>query len=84
MALEASLDLTAGLALGGATGDEMLGCRAAAHASYGDGVDRAVQGSVAPAVEPVTDDAAAAGGDRAGAGERCEVPPLFWRLSILV
>jgi hypothetical protein len=34
----------------------------------------AVEVAVAAAVEPVTDDAAAAGGDRAGAGERCEVP----------
>jgi len=47
-------------------------------------VQGAVEVAVAAAVEPVTDDAAAAGGDRAGAGERCEVPPLFWRLSILV
>jgi hypothetical protein len=33
-------------------------------------VQGAVEVAVAAAVEPVTDDAAAAGGDRAGAGER--------------
>ena len=61
VALEAALDLTAGLALGSASGDVLLGCRAAPHAGDGDRVDRAVQGSVAAAVEPVPDCPAAAG-----------------------
>src|SRR5829696_1225153 len=53
VALEAAPDLTAGFALGGAAGDVVLGRRAAPHAGHGDGVDRAVQGPVSAAVEPM-------------------------------
>jgi hypothetical protein len=72
VALEAALDLTAGLALGYAVGDVVLGGRAAPHAGDGDGVDCAVQGPVAAAVEPVPDRSAAAGRQRGGARQRSE------------
>src|SRR6185436_14561808 len=61
VALEAAADLASGLALGGAAGDVGLGSRAAPHADHGDGVQRAVERSVAAAVEPVAHGAAAAG-----------------------
>src|SRR4051812_42773913 len=70
--LEAASDLAGGLALGGAPGDVGLGGGAAAHPDHGDGVDGAVERAVAAAVEPVAHGAAAAGLQRAGAGQRGE------------
>jgi hypothetical protein len=60
VALEAPLNLSAGFALGCATGDVVLGGGAAPDAGDGDGVDRAVQGPVAAAVEPMPNRLAAA------------------------
>src|SRR6188472_686965 len=67
VALEAAPDLTAGLAFGGASGDVFLGRWAGSDAGQGDGVDCAVQGSVAAAVESVPNRLAAAGRHGAGA-----------------
>ena len=72
VALEAPLDLTAGLAFGCATGDVVLGRGTAPHAGDGDGVDSAVQGPVAAAVEPMSDCLAAAGLQWTGARQRGE------------
>src|SRR3974377_2228172 len=55
VALEAAADLPGGLSLGGAPGDVGAGPGAAAHPDQRDGVDGAVQGPVAAAVEPVPD-----------------------------
>src|SRR3954451_2375406 len=67
--LEAAFDLADGLAFGGAAGDVGLGGGAVAHSDRGDGVDGAVEGAVAAAVEAVAHGAPAAGRYRAGAGE---------------
>ncbi len=72
VALEAPADFAGAHAFGGAPGDVGAGLGAAAHAGQGDGVQGPVQRPVAGAVEPVPDGAAAAGGQRAGAGERRE------------
>src|SRR5215471_15365306 len=61
VALEAAADIPDGLPLGGAPGDVGTGPGGAAHPDQRDGVDGAVQRSVAAAVEPVPDDLAAAG-----------------------
>jgi hypothetical protein len=58
--------------LSGAPGDMGAGAGAAADPGERDGVDGAVEGPVAAAVEPVPDGLAAAGWDRAGAAERGE------------
>ena len=71
VALEAAAEFGIGLAFCAAPGDVGPGSLACAPASQEDVVQGAVEVAVAAAVEPVTDDAAAAGGDRAGAGERC-------------
>ena len=70
VALEAAADFGIGLAFCAAPGDLGPGLLARAPASQEDVVQGAVEVAVAAAVEPVTDDAAATGGDRAGAGER--------------
>ena len=61
VALEAASDLAEGLALCGAPREVGTGLWAVAHPAGGDGVDGAVEGSVAAAVEAVADGAAAAG-----------------------
>jgi hypothetical protein len=61
VALEAAFDLADGLAFSGASGDVGLGCGAVAHSDGGDGVDGAVEGSVAAPVESVSHGAPAAG-----------------------
>jgi hypothetical protein len=70
VALEATADFGIGLAFCAAPGDVGLGSLAGAPASQEDVVQGPVEVTVAAAVEPVTDDTAAAGRDRAGAGER--------------
>src|SRR5436190_16626943 len=69
VALKAAFDLAHGLAFSGAAGDIGLGGGAVAHSDGGDGVDRAVEGAVAAAVEAVAHGLSAAGRDGAGAGE---------------
>ena len=69
VALEAAADFGIGLAFCAAPGDVGPGSLACAPASQEDVVQGAVEVAVAAAVEPVTDDAAATGGDRAGPGE---------------
>ena len=76
--LEAPLDLTAGLPLGSASGDILLRRRAAPRAGDGDGVDRAVEGPVTAAVEPLPNrPAALLGGGPAGSVSvtRCVTDP---------
>src|SRR4051794_32273044 len=72
VALEAAPDLLGGLAFGAAAGDVGAGGRAAAHPGGGDGVDCAVECPVAALAEPVAHGPAAAGRQRAGAGQRGE------------
>src|SRR4051794_3169923 len=69
VSLDAAADFPGGLSFGGAPGDVGAGSGAAADPADGDGVDGAVEGAVAAAVEPVPDGSAAAGRDRAGAGQ---------------
>jgi hypothetical protein len=69
VALEAASDLAGGLALGGAASDVGAGPGTATHSDHGDGVDRAVECAIAAAVEPVAYGSAAAGLQRAGAGQ---------------
>src|SRR5919112_4144292 len=69
VALEAATDLARGLSLGGASLDVRPGPGTAADPGQRDGVDGAVQRSVAAAVEPMPDDPAAAGRDRADAAQ---------------
>src|SRR3954451_12509034 len=60
VSLEAAADLTSRLAFAAPAADIGLGPRTAPHAGHGDGVRRAVQGSVAAPVEPMPDGAATA------------------------
>jgi len=59
VALEAAADFPCRLSLGGAPGDVGAGAGAAADPGHCDGVDGAVEGAVAAAVEPVPDGLAA-------------------------
>jgi hypothetical protein len=72
VALEATLDLVWGLALGGTAVDVGAGSGAVARPGEHDHVDGAVECAVAAAVEAVPDGVAAAGRDRVGATERGE------------
>jgi hypothetical protein len=62
VSLETAADFSWGLALGGAPGDVGAGPCASAYPGQRDGVDGAVQGPVAAAVEPVPDGLAALAG----------------------
>ena len=71
-ALEASADVAVGLALGGASGFVVAGFGVAAEPGDRDGVQGAVEVSVAHSAEPVPGALAAAGFERRDAGEGCE------------
>ena len=61
--LEAAADFAGAQSLGGPARDVGAGAGAVPNAGHGDGVDRAVEGSVATAVEPVAGGLAAGGLD---------------------
>jgi hypothetical protein len=81
VALEAAADFGIGLAFCAAPGDVGPGSLACAPASQEYVVQGAVEVAAAAAVEPVRDDATAAGGDPVGAGERglCGIVAAFAR-----
>ena len=72
VALQAALDLAGCLAFGGAAGGVGAGGGVMLEAGEHDGVQRAVELSVAAAVEPEADGLPRAGGDRGGAAEHRE------------